>query len=124
MEETTHVLKLKDNADIFAGLKRLAEEENIDYGLIVSGCGKIKEFELVSNSPGGGVSKMRFQNAFELNAISGKFQRQKNAFNPHIRVSITSTGFTPIGGQIINGKSAGKLEIGVRKIDTKKIIEA
>ncbi len=124
MPETTCVLKLKDDSDIMKELENLARDNSISYGLIVSGFGKLKEFELVSNAPAGGVNKMNFASAFELNAISGKVQIERGKFVPHIRVSVTSTGFTPVSGQLIRGKAAGKLEIGIRKIDTSRIIEA
>ena len=124
MAETTIVLVLKDGADIFNELEKAAKDHKISYGMIVSGCGKIKNFELVSNSPGGGVNKMRFSKEFEVNAISGKIQRVNGKPTNHVRISITATGFIPMGGQLVSGEAAGKFEIGIRKIDTSRIIEA
>jgi predicted DNA-binding protein with PD1-like motif len=125
MAETTCILKLGEGADIMDGLQKIADEKGIDYGFLVSCSGRIQEFELLSSSSGGGVDKMKFMNPFEVNAISGKVQRQKgNKLFAHIRVSVTSTGFTPLAGQLISGKAAGNFEIGIRKIDMKKIIEA
>lgn len=125
MTEGTFVLKLGEGADIFAGLEKLARENNIDYGLLVSGCGKIKGFELISHEQKGGIGRMKFENEFELNAISGKIQKTKaGTVTTNIRVSVTSTGFTPKAGQLISGKASKNLELGVRKIDFRKIIEA
>ncbi|MEM0360498.1 MAG: DNA-binding protein [Candidatus Diapherotrites archaeon] len=124
MAETTCVLKLGDGADIMEGLQKIADEKGIDYGFLVSCSGRIKEFELLSTSSGGGVDKMKFVNPFEVNAISGKIQKQKGKLTSHIRVSVTSTGFTPLAGQLISGKAAGSFEISIRKVDMKKIIEA
>ena len=125
MGENTFVLKLSDGSDIMAGLHKLAEEKEIEYGLLVSGCGKIKEFELLSTGPQGSIDKMKSKEEFQVNAVSGKVQKTASGkFNTLVRVSITKTGFTPKGGQLIGGKAAGTLEIGVRKVDLKKIIEA
>ena len=125
MVEKTLVLKLSDGADIIAEIEKLVKENSVNYGMLVSGCGKIKEFELISHKQKGGVDKIRFEKEFEVNAISGKIQMgESGKINSNIRVSVTSTGFTQKAGQLIKGKAAGQLEIGIRKIDFGKIIEA
>ena len=37
---------------------------------------------------------------------------------------VSSSGFTPITGELLNGKVAGSLQIVIRKVDMKKMIEA
>jgi len=123
--EKTLVLKLSDDADIVTELEKLAKENSVEYGMLLSGCGKIKEFELISHEQKGGVGRTKFEKEFEVNAISGKIQIHKSGkIDSNIRISVTSTGFTPKAGQLVKGKAAGQLEIGIRKIDFKKIIEA
>ena len=125
MTENMFALMLKDGSDIIEGLQNLAKEQDIGYGFLVSACGKIKEFELVSNGPRGSIEKMSAKEEFQVNAISGKIQKSNAGnFTTLIRVSITKTGFTPQGGQLIKGKASGTLEIGVRKVDLKKMIVA
>lgn len=125
MVENTFVLKLSDGSDILEGLQTLIKENGIDYGLLVNGVGKIKEFELLSTGPKGRIERMKSNDEFQLNAMSGKLQLLPSGkVNSYLRVSITKTGFTPKAGQLIKGKAAGSLEIGLRKIDMKKIIEA
>lgn len=123
MAENTFVLKLEDGADVIAGLEKLARENNIDYGLLISACGKIKEFELLSNTSKKSVDSLKVEAAFDVQAISGKIENnKKNGLQTHVRVSIVNTGFTAKSGQLIRAKAAGNLEIGVRKVDMGKII--
>lgn len=125
MAENTFVLKLTDGSDIFAEVEKLVKDNDIGYGMFVSGCGRLKQFELISHEQKGGLSRMKFENDFELDAISGKVQKTKAGnVTANIRVSITRTGFTPKAGQLITGKAAKGLELGIRKVDLKKIIEA
>lgn len=125
MGENTFVLKLNDSADIIEGIEKLAKEQEIDYGMFISASGKIKNFELVSNEPKSGLSKNRFDSEFGLQAISGKIQRNRDGkVSSNIRVSVTSrSSYTPQAGQLLSGKASGVLEIGIRKVDLKKIIE-
>jgi len=125
MAENTFVLKLGDGSDIMDGLQELVKEKGIDYGLLVSGIGRIKEFELLSTGPHGSIERMNSGDEFQLNAMSGKLLLLPSGkVNSYVRVSIIKTGFTPKAGQLIKGKASGSLEIGIRKIDLKKIIEA
>ena len=124
MPENTFVLKLSNGADVLTELKKLGEEKQIDYGLIVSGTGSLKDMELISNEPKGGIASLRFDSPVEMHAISGKIQTRKGVVTVDVRVSVTGTGFTPKAGQLVHALASGSLEIGVRKVDLGKIIEA
>jgi len=125
LTENTFVLKLTDGSDILAALEKFAKENSIGYGTFVSGCGKLKNFELISNERSAGLGKMKSDKEFELEAVSGKMQIDKNGkVTTNIRVSITSSGFTPKAGQLISGKASKGLEISIRKMGSKKMIEA
>lgn len=123
--ENIFVLSLSDGSDIIGGLQKLAEDNQIDYGMLVSACGRIKDFELVSSGPQGRMETMRSKDDFRVTAASGKIQKLSGGkLDIVVRATITRTGFTPKGGHLIRGKAAGTLELGVRKIDLKKIIMA
>ena len=124
LSESMFVLKLSDGADIFKELEKLARDNQIAYGLLVSSCGKIREFELISHEQKGAIGRAKFDSAFELIAVSGKIELAKGVFSANLRISATSTGFTPKAGQLVSGKAAGLLEIGVRKIEFGKMILA
>jgi len=122
--ENTYVLKLNEGKDIIEEIKRVAEEEKIEYGMLVSASGSIKEFELVSTEPRGGMSRTAFKQSYEINSISGKVMCSKGKCDVNIRVSVSDTGFTSQAGQLIKGRASGMLEIGIRKVNMKNIIGA
>lgn len=123
--EKTFILSLDDGSDVIRELEKFVRENEMEYCLLVSGSGKIKEFELILHEPNGGLNRARFENEFELNALSGKIQKAKDGkINTNIKVSVTSTGVTPKAGQMVSGKAAGVLEISVRKVGFGGIIEA
>ncbi len=122
--ENTYVLKLNDGKNIIEELKRVAIEEKIEYGMLVSASGSVKDFELVSSEPRGGMSRTSFKQSYEINSISGKIMCSKGQCDINIRVSVSDTGFTSQAGQLIKGNASGMLEIGIRKINMKNIIGA
>jgi len=125
MAENTFILKLTDGSDLMAGLEKLAKENGISYGFIVSGCGKITDFQLVSHCRNAGVDTFESKSEYALDAISGKMENnKKNGFRLEVRAAISSTGFTAKVGQLIKAKASGTLEIEVKKVDLKKIIIA
>ena len=125
MAENTLILKLTDGSDIMTELGKLAKEKEISYGFIVSGCGKIKDFEIVSHGRSATINTFRSETPYELDAISGKIEmNKKNGLNITVRVTVSSTGFTAKVGQLVNGKASGALEIEIRKVDLKKMIIA
>ncbi|PIN99276.1 MAG: hypothetical protein COT90_00395 [Candidatus Diapherotrites archaeon CG10_big_fil_rev_8_21_14_0_10_31_34] len=125
MSENTFVLKLNENADVIEELKKFVTEQNISYGLFVSASGKIKECELISIEPKCGIAKNLFKGEYEVNAVSGKIEKnKKNEVVIHLRVSISSNDFSSKAGELTKGKSGRILEIGIRKIELNKIINA
>ncbi len=125
MVEKTFILRLNNGSDIISELEKFVRENKMEYCLLVSGSGKIKEFELILHESNGGLNRVKFENEFELNALSGKLQKAKDGkINTNIKVSVTSTGVTPKAGQLISGKTVGVFEISVRKVGFGGIIEA
>lgn len=124
MSENTFVLKLNENSNILEELKKFALEKDIEYGLFVSASGKIRDCVLVSIEPKCGVSKNIFKGEYEVHAVSGKIEKnKKNEVSIHLRVSISSNDFSIKAGELTEGKTGKFIEIGIRKVDLKKIIK-
>ncbi|MFH1224961.1 MAG: PPC domain-containing DNA-binding protein [Candidatus Diapherotrites archaeon] len=123
-KENTFVVKINDGTDIFERLNKLAKDKDIEYGMILNGCGAVREFELISSGPKASMEKLRSKDAFQINAMSGKIQKKSGEYDVTVRASITKSGFTPRSGQLTYGRASGTLEVGVRKIAVRKIIEA
>jgi predicted DNA-binding protein with PD1-like motif len=119
------VLSLMNDEDINVGLRRFAKQNEINNGFIVGAVGAIKEFKMVSHGRKGSVENMTQKSKeFEVNAMSGKLYKHGNDLEIKVNVLISSTGFTPLTGELLEGKAAGELQITIRKIDLKKMIEA
>lgn len=119
------ILDLLDGEDIMIGIRRYAKQNEIHNGFIVGAVGAIKEFQIVSHGQRGSVERLNQKSKeFEVNAMSGKLYKKGNDFDIKINVLLSSTGFTPLTGELVDGKAAGGLSITIRKIDLKKMIEA
>ena len=122
MAENTFILKPNHGADVMAEIEKFVVEKQIDYCFIVGASGRLKDFEMVS-SDGSGIGKAKFPGEYEISAISGKIEKGKGGkYSTNIRVSISSSGFSPRAGQLISAKAGAMLEIAIRKVDMKKII--
>jgi len=117
-------LVLDDGEEVFKSLKTLAKEKNIQYGTITGVKGAIKDFEIVTHGQRGTVERMAHKKEFEVNAMSGKLEYRDKETRLKLNVLISSSGFTPMSGELLNGKAAGRLEISVKKTDLGKMIEA
>ena len=115
---------LEDGEDIYKSIKEVMKENKIDYGMIETGKGAIKDFEIVSHGQRGTVENFMHKKEFEVNAMSGKLQRVGKDYRIKVNILISSSGFTPQSGELITGKAAGRLEISLKKIDLGKMIEA
>ena len=103
-------------------LLNLAKKESIDYGLLLSVSGAMKDLELIANT---GENKQKFKESCDVDSISGKIQKIGDGkYDMNVRVALSDNGFSSKSGKLLKGYSSGKLEIGIRKVNVKKIIEA
>ena len=121
---TNYTVILDDNEDIFSALETFAKENEITYGMIISAKGAIKHFDIISHGQRGTVEKINYKREFEVNALSGKIDIKGGEVRIKMNALVSSSGFTTITGELLNGKAAGSLQIVVRKVDMKKMIEA
>lgn len=119
-------LKINNNSEIMSSIEKFAEENQITYGILLKGKGKIKEINLVSHGLRGSIIGTKSEGIFEVNTVSGQIQKVAgDKFKIDLRMTISSSGFTGKEGQLINAKAAaGGLELVIQKKDIKKIIEA
>ena len=120
----TILLKLDDGEDIVESVKKLAQENSIEYGVFVAANGTIKDCELVYNEPKQGITKGKFKEEFKIRAISGQIERIKgNEVKAVIRVSLLGARSGSKSGELLKGKASRALEIQVRKVNVGKIIK-
>jgi len=121
---STYTVILDDGEDIFTGLETFAKENNIIYASFVSVKGAIKDFDIISHGQRGTVEKINYKREFEVNALSGKVELKGQEVRVKMNALISSSGFTPVSGEILGGKAAGSLQITIKSVDMKKMIEA
>lgn len=121
---TNYTVILDDGEEIFSALEAIAKEHEITYGLVVSGKGALKDFDIISHGQKGTVEKINYKREFEVNALSGKIELKGKEVKIKLNGLVSSSGFTPVTGELLSGKAAGSLQIMVRKVDMKKMIEA
>jgi predicted DNA-binding protein with PD1-like motif len=121
---TNYTLILEDGEELFASIESFAKENEIAYGMLVGGKGAIKDFDIISHGQRGTVEKVNYKREFEVNALSGKVEVRPSGIKVKINALVSSSGFTPITGELVSGKAAGSLQITIRKVDLKKMIEA
>lgn len=121
---TNFTIILEDGEEIFPALEQVAKENEITYGLIISAKGAIKDFDIISHGQRGTVEKINYKREFEVNALSGKVEYRRNEVRIKVNALVSSSGFTPVTGELLSGRTAGSLQIVIRKVDMKKMIEA
>jgi len=115
---------LDDGEDIFVALETFAKENDIVYGFVAGGKGAIKDFDIISHGQRGTVERVNYKREFEVNALSGKIEYRNKEARIKMNALITSSGFTPVTGELLSGKAAGSLQITIKKVDLSKMIEA
>ena len=115
---------LDDGEDIFVALETFAKENDIVYGFVAGGKGAIKDFDIISHGQRGTVERVNYKREFEVNALSGKIEYRNKTARININALISSSGFTPVTGELLSGKAAGSLQITIKKVDLSKMIEA
>jgi len=120
----TYTVILDDGEDIFSAIETFIRENNIGYGFVAGGKGALKDFDIISHGQRGTVEKINYKREFEVNALSGKVEMKGKEVRIKVNALISSSGFTPVTGELLGGKAAGSLQITIKSVDMKKMIEA
>ncbi|MEK6959478.1 MAG: DUF296 domain-containing protein [archaeon] len=120
----TLTLIVQDGEDIFNAIEDFTKQNDIGYGMVVSAKGAMKKFNLIGHGRKGTIDNVSNTAEFEVDAMSGKIQKKGDKVTVKMNALVSSSGFTPLSGELISGKASGKLVIGIKKIDLKKMIEA
>lgn len=118
------VLKLKDNDNVIEGIHDFMRERDIELAVPVLAYGKIKDFEIVTLGKMRRLIKENSGNGFEVNAISGKIHVDSSGFYTNISVIVSRNGMDSAHGELRNAFVDEFLELKLRKINLKNIIEA
>jgi predicted DNA-binding protein with PD1-like motif len=102
IEDNFIVIKLENDDDVFLNIKKVSGKYNIKSGLILSGIGMIKNFELGYFDPQG-YKTSTFSEPHELVSMSGSLAFDKNDTNnflPHIHCTVADRDHHTFGGHL------------------------
>ncbi|MDD4251266.1 MAG: DUF296 domain-containing protein [Candidatus ainarchaeum sp.] len=118
------ILKINDNVDVINSIKQFIIENNLKSGLFVGATGFLKNFELLVNEQRSGLRRQKYDNIFDIDNVSGKFQIINGKINIDLKLSGSCTGFTSISGQLVSGLAASTIELEIKNLDSSKMIIA
>ncbi|KPU62836.1 hypothetical protein EP1X_07250 [Thermococcus sp. EP1] len=95
------IVKLERDEDLLNGLTKVAENENIKAGMIISGIGMLKDLE-IGYYTGTGYMRKKFEGIYEIVSITGYLQ--ETAPRAHLHVSIADKNNNVYGGHLLGGK--------------------
>jgi len=95
------VFRFEDGKDVVESLKRVAKEYQIQSGVILSGIGMLRDFEIsfYSREKGGYVTK-KFNEPVELLSLSGNISLRNNETFFHLHVALAKENTSGIGGHL------------------------
>jgi predicted DNA-binding protein with PD1-like motif len=117
------VIKLSNNEDLFDSLKIVIESNEIRSGIILSGIGMLKEFELGYFDPDGYKTRF-FSEPHELVSMSGSIAYAKTDTSnliPHIHCAIADREHQVWGGHLNKAKVNVVNEITILKLSELKL---
>lgn len=93
--------RFEDGKDVIESLKRVAREHRVQSGMILSGIGMIRDFEIsfYSREKGSYVTD-QFNEPVELLSLSGNISLRNNETFFHLHVALAKQDKSAIGGHL------------------------
>ena len=100
-EKNLIVFRFEDGKDVIESLKRVAKEHQIRSGVILSGIGMLRAFEIsfYSREKAGYVTH-KFKEPVELLSLSGNISLRKNETFFHLHATLAKEDMNAIGGHL------------------------
>ncbi|UCE15847.1 MAG: DNA-binding protein [Candidatus Bathyarchaeota archaeon] len=100
-EENLTVFRFEDGKDVIESLKQVAKEYQIQSGVILSGIGMLRDFEIsfYSREKGGYVTS-KFNEPVELLSLSGNISLRNNETFFHLHVALAKEDTSVVGGHL------------------------
>ncbi len=108
------IMKLEDGEEVFGSLDKLIEEHSISSGIILSGIGMLREFE-IGYFEGKEYRFQRFVEPMELLSMHGSITTEPELII-HIHVSLGNGKYEVFGGHLKGGVVNSLNEITILKL--------
>ena len=119
-DDGTVVIRLHEGEDFFPTLAKALEQVDIRYGVILTGLGMLKDFEVGwFDHATKGYKKKEFATPHELVAMSGTIALSDNEeanVMPHVHVAMAGPDLTLVGGHLWKATVTVLNEISIRRV--------
>ena len=117
----TVVIRLHEGEDLFPTLRAALEEVGLEHGVILTGVGMLKDFELGwFDHSTMGYNKREFSTPHELVAMSGTVavaEGMEPSVMPHVHVAMAGPDLALVGGHLWKATVTVLNEISIRRVD-------
>jgi len=119
------VIRLHEGEDLFPTLAQALARVDLRYGVILTGLGMLKDFELGwFDHATKGYMKKEFATPHELVAMSGTIatsdDEEANVM-PHVHVAMAGPDLTLVGGHLWKATVTVLNEISIRRVDKEMV---
>jgi predicted DNA-binding protein with PD1-like motif len=120
-EDGTVVIRLHEGEDFFPALRQALEAVDLRHGVILTGVGMLKDFELGWFDHGTmGYRKKEFSIPHELVAMSGTIalaEGMEPSVMPHVHVALAGPDLSLVGGHLWKATVTVLNEISIKRVD-------
>jgi len=120
-EENLIFVRFDTNDDFFESLYSVVEKYSMNAGVILSGMGMLKDFEIGwFNTEKDVYEKTKIETPHELVALTGNIARKEGKPFAHIHVALAGPDKKLVGGHLFSAKVNITNEIFIYKVDSMK----
>jgi predicted DNA-binding protein with PD1-like motif len=124
-DDGTVVIRLHEGEDFFPTLLKALAEVDLRYGVILTGVGMLKDFQVGWFDHGTmGYRKREFPTPHELVAMSGTIalsdDEERNVM-PHVHVAMAGPDMALVGGHLWKATVTVLNEISIRRVDREMV---
>jgi predicted DNA-binding protein with PD1-like motif len=102
-EDNLIFVRLFPGEDIYHELEQVCQKHEVRTAVVLSGVGKLKQFELGYFKEKGDYSPEGFEKPHELLSLTGSISSQKGKYNFHLHAVLGNKEKNVVGGHLIKG---------------------
>ena len=122
LSEQDAFLRLEPGEYLIQSLLQFADQEKIDFALIVSGVGMLEGLEMgwfcVNDND---YDTYRIAGTYDLSSISGNIAIFENTHRAHVHITANRPDFSTVSGHLIDCRCHITMEIGLRLLKNSQL---
>jgi hypothetical protein len=121
IENNFIIAKLADGEDLFEGIGKIIEKYNVTSGIILSGIGMLRDFE-IGYFNGKDYQKEVYEKPHELIALHGSIAMAGKKPTIHLHCGVARGDHLLMGGHLFGAKVAVLNELVILKLEDMKLV--